>query len=249
MSSLSGNPFLNYILVTAVELPGYLVSWLAACCLPRRLSFISLTLLGALALLLIQITLSLQCEWVLWLNFIFIAFSVSECVNQICLMQHHRRRWRQKKGHKISTFLLAECGADSTLLLLFVNKVLTITWWGEGKAGTGNMPNTQNAGPSVNSVPSMLLIHLTTAHAPSHIQITCGQVCPFHLLGLVVPYQYSKLNWISQAMVSHHCTDFIQASLWVYIPKSFSHVSSAHNLDELANRTKSPQNLSWTCYI
>ncbi|XP_051259110.1 solute carrier family 22 member 4-like isoform X1 [Dicentrarchus labrax] len=57
MSSLYGNPFLNYFLVTVVELPGYTASWLAACYLPRRLSFISFTLLGALALLLIQITL------------------------------------------------------------------------------------------------------------------------------------------------------------------------------------------------
>lgn len=62
MSSLSGNPFLNYILVTVVELPGYMASWLATCCLPRRLSYISFTLLGALALLLIQITLNLKSE-------------------------------------------------------------------------------------------------------------------------------------------------------------------------------------------
>lgn len=57
MSSLYGNPFLNYFLVTVVELPGYVVSWLAARSLPRRLSFIGFSLLGALALLLIQITL------------------------------------------------------------------------------------------------------------------------------------------------------------------------------------------------
>ncbi|XP_031136494.1 solute carrier family 22 member 4-like isoform X1 [Sander lucioperca] len=57
MSGLYGNPFLNYFLVTAVELPAYAASWLAARSLPRRLSYISFTLLGALALLLIQITL------------------------------------------------------------------------------------------------------------------------------------------------------------------------------------------------
>uniref|UniRef100_A0A3Q3G1G4 Solute carrier family 22 member 5-like n=1 Tax=Labrus bergylta TaxID=56723 RepID=A0A3Q3G1G4_9LABR len=57
LSSLYGNPFLNYFLLSAVELPAYLVSCVAACSLPRRLSCISFTLLGALALLLIQITL------------------------------------------------------------------------------------------------------------------------------------------------------------------------------------------------
>lgn len=138
MSSLSGNPFLNYILVTAIELPGYVVSWLATCCLPRRLSYIGFTLLGALALLLIQITLYLKSEWGLWLN-----------------------------NNTVET---------NTLLC---HKVLTITWRGEGKAGAGNMPNTHNAGCSMSSVPSMLLIHLTTAHAPSHIHRKCGQVCPF----------------------------------------------------------------------
>ncbi|XP_070694565.1 solute carrier family 22 member 4-like [Pempheris klunzingeri] len=56
-SSLYGNPFLNYFLVSAVEYPAYTASWLATRSLPRRLSFISFTLLGALALLLIQITL------------------------------------------------------------------------------------------------------------------------------------------------------------------------------------------------
>ncbi|GAA6219666.1 solute carrier family 22 member 5-like [Lates japonicus] len=60
MSSLYGNPFLNYFLVSAVEVPAYVVSWLAARSLPRRLSFISFTLLGALALLLIQVTLHSQ---------------------------------------------------------------------------------------------------------------------------------------------------------------------------------------------
>ncbi|KAM9850605.1 organic cation/carnitine transporter 2-like [Aulostomus maculatus] len=57
MSSLYGNPFLNYFLVASVEVPAYAASWLAARSLPRRPSFISFTLLGALALLLIQITL------------------------------------------------------------------------------------------------------------------------------------------------------------------------------------------------
>ncbi|XP_063744434.1 organic cation/carnitine transporter 2-like isoform X4 [Eleginops maclovinus] len=57
MSALYGNPFLNYFLLSAVELPAYTASWLAARSLPRRLSCISFTLLGALALLLIQITL------------------------------------------------------------------------------------------------------------------------------------------------------------------------------------------------
>ncbi|XP_029314227.1 solute carrier family 22 member 5-like isoform X2 [Cottoperca gobio] len=57
MSGLYGNPFLNYFLSMAVELPAYGASCLAARSLPRRLSCISFTLLGALALLLIQITL------------------------------------------------------------------------------------------------------------------------------------------------------------------------------------------------
>ncbi|TKS67736.1 Solute carrier family 22 member 5 High-affinity sodium-dependent carnitine cotransporter [Collichthys lucidus] len=56
MSSIYGSPFLNYFLLTVVELPAYTASWLAARSFPRRLSFISFTLLGALALLLIQIT-------------------------------------------------------------------------------------------------------------------------------------------------------------------------------------------------
>ncbi|KAM4731840.1 solute carrier family 22 member 4-like isoform 2-T2 [Anableps anableps] len=56
MSTLYGNPFLNYFLLTAVELPAYFASWLAARSLPRRLSYISFSLLGALALLLIQVT-------------------------------------------------------------------------------------------------------------------------------------------------------------------------------------------------
>ncbi|XP_061696996.1 organic cation/carnitine transporter 2-like [Syngnathoides biaculeatus] len=56
MSSLSGNPFVNYFLVVAIELPAYTASWLASRRLPRRLSFIAFSLLGALALLLVQIT-------------------------------------------------------------------------------------------------------------------------------------------------------------------------------------------------
>ncbi|XP_068592786.1 organic cation/carnitine transporter 2-like [Cebidichthys violaceus] len=58
VSGLYGNPFLNYFLLTAVELPAYTASWLTARSLPRRLSYIFFTLLGGLALLLIQITLS-----------------------------------------------------------------------------------------------------------------------------------------------------------------------------------------------
>ncbi|XP_068185755.1 organic cation/carnitine transporter 2-like isoform X2 [Antennarius striatus] len=57
MSSLNGNPFLNYCLLTIIELPAYFAGWLTARCLPRRLSLIVFNLLGALALLLIQITL------------------------------------------------------------------------------------------------------------------------------------------------------------------------------------------------
>ncbi|XP_040912517.1 solute carrier family 22 member 5-like [Toxotes jaculatrix] len=56
MSGLSRNLFLNYFLVSAVEIPAYVMSWLAARSLPRHLSFISFTLLGALALFLIPIT-------------------------------------------------------------------------------------------------------------------------------------------------------------------------------------------------
>lgn len=54
MSSLYGSPFLNYFLLSAVELPAYVTTWLAARSLPRRLSFIIFTVLGAIALLLIQ---------------------------------------------------------------------------------------------------------------------------------------------------------------------------------------------------
>uniref|UniRef100_A0A3B5MMQ2 Major facilitator superfamily (MFS) profile domain-containing protein n=1 Tax=Xiphophorus couchianus TaxID=32473 RepID=A0A3B5MMQ2_9TELE len=54
MSTLYGNLFLNYFLLTVVELPAYFASWLAARSFPRRLSFIGFSLLGALALLFIQ---------------------------------------------------------------------------------------------------------------------------------------------------------------------------------------------------
>uniref|UniRef100_A0A3Q2FS48 Solute carrier family 22 member 4-like n=1 Tax=Cyprinodon variegatus TaxID=28743 RepID=A0A3Q2FS48_CYPVA len=57
-SSLYGNPYLNYFLLTAVELPAYFASWLAARKCPRRLSFVSFSLLGALALFLIQLTMN-----------------------------------------------------------------------------------------------------------------------------------------------------------------------------------------------
>ncbi|XP_029980913.1 solute carrier family 22 member 4-like [Sphaeramia orbicularis] len=60
LSHLYGNPFLNYFLLSAVELPGYVASWLAARSLPRRLQFIMFALLGALALLLILITMDSQ---------------------------------------------------------------------------------------------------------------------------------------------------------------------------------------------
>ncbi|XP_026231690.1 solute carrier family 22 member 4-like [Anabas testudineus] len=60
MSSLSGSPFLNYFLVTAVELPAYAVNWLVVSRCPRRYSYIGFTLVGAVALILIQITLHSQ---------------------------------------------------------------------------------------------------------------------------------------------------------------------------------------------
>ncbi|TNN73621.1 Solute carrier family 22 member 5 [Liparis tanakae] len=59
-SGLSGNPFLNYFLLSVVELPAYAATWLVVRSLPRRLSYVSFTLLGALALLLIQVTLNSQ---------------------------------------------------------------------------------------------------------------------------------------------------------------------------------------------
>lgn len=62
MSGLSGNPYINYIMLSAVELMAYTCSWVAARGFPRRWSYIGFTMLGALALLLIQITLSLKSE-------------------------------------------------------------------------------------------------------------------------------------------------------------------------------------------
>lgn len=62
MSTLYGNPFLNYFLLTAVELPAFFASWLAVRSFPRRFSFISFSLLGALALLLIQVTMKSECK-------------------------------------------------------------------------------------------------------------------------------------------------------------------------------------------
>uniref|UniRef100_A0A3Q3XNE3 Major facilitator superfamily (MFS) profile domain-containing protein n=1 Tax=Mola mola TaxID=94237 RepID=A0A3Q3XNE3_MOLML len=58
MTGLSGNPFLNYVLVSGVEFLAFAASWLVVRSFPRRPSFICFTLLGSLALLLIQITLS-----------------------------------------------------------------------------------------------------------------------------------------------------------------------------------------------
>lgn len=63
VTGLSGNPFLNYVLVSGVEFLAFAASWLAVRSFPRRPSIICFTLLGSLALLLIQITLSLRCEW------------------------------------------------------------------------------------------------------------------------------------------------------------------------------------------
>lgn len=57
LSSLYGSPFLNYFLLTLVELPAYFASYMAVRSLPRRPSYLGFILLGALALLLIQITL------------------------------------------------------------------------------------------------------------------------------------------------------------------------------------------------
>ncbi|KAM9802720.1 organic cation/carnitine transporter 2-like [Syngnathus typhle] len=57
VSSLSGNPFVNYFLLAAMEVPAYAASWLASRRLPRQLSFVAFSLLGALALLLVQVTL------------------------------------------------------------------------------------------------------------------------------------------------------------------------------------------------
>ncbi|XP_054643225.1 organic cation/carnitine transporter 2-like [Dunckerocampus dactyliophorus] len=67
MSGLNGNPFLTYFSVSLVELPSYAASWLAVRYLHRRLSFAGFSLLGALALLLIQITMNSHPQVTLFL--------------------------------------------------------------------------------------------------------------------------------------------------------------------------------------
>lgn len=57
MTTLYGNPFLNYALLSLMDIPAHLVSWFSAKYFPRRVSFIVFSLLGALALFVIQITL------------------------------------------------------------------------------------------------------------------------------------------------------------------------------------------------
>ncbi|XP_022059320.2 solute carrier family 22 member 4-like [Acanthochromis polyacanthus] len=56
-SSLSGNPYLNYFLLSVVEIPAYAASWGAARHLPRCQSFMSFVMVGAIALLFIFFTL------------------------------------------------------------------------------------------------------------------------------------------------------------------------------------------------
>lgn len=56
-SSLYGNPYLNYFLLSVVEIPAYAASWAAARHLPRCQSFMSLVMVGAIALLFILFTL------------------------------------------------------------------------------------------------------------------------------------------------------------------------------------------------
>ncbi|CAL9700771.1 unnamed protein product [Knipowitschia caucasica] len=55
-SSLFGNPFLNYFLVSVIELPAYVCSWLAATRCPRRKIFIMFGALGSTGLLLTSLT-------------------------------------------------------------------------------------------------------------------------------------------------------------------------------------------------
>ncbi|KAK7929548.1 hypothetical protein WMY93_005943 [Mugilogobius chulae] len=55
-SGLYGNPFLNYFLASAIELPAYLFSWLAAARCPRRVAFVMFGVLGSVSLLLIVFT-------------------------------------------------------------------------------------------------------------------------------------------------------------------------------------------------
>lgn len=56
MSGLYGSPFLNYFLVSAIEVPAYVCSWLAAMRCPRRLAFLLFGSVGTFALLLILVT-------------------------------------------------------------------------------------------------------------------------------------------------------------------------------------------------
>ncbi|XP_075994663.1 organic cation/carnitine transporter 2-like [Genypterus blacodes] len=53
-TGLHGNPYLNFVLLSAVEIPGYGLSWIVARSLPRRISFSAFLLLGALSLLLLS---------------------------------------------------------------------------------------------------------------------------------------------------------------------------------------------------
>uniref|UniRef100_A0A3P9D3Q1 Solute carrier family 22 member 4 n=1 Tax=Maylandia zebra TaxID=106582 RepID=A0A3P9D3Q1_9CICH len=48
MTTLYGNPFLNYALLSLMDIPAHLVSWFSAKYFPRRVSFIVFSLLGAL---------------------------------------------------------------------------------------------------------------------------------------------------------------------------------------------------------
>lgn len=57
MADVYGNPYLNYFLLSAIEMPAYFAAWLTARSFPRCWSCVSFTLLGALPLFLIQVTL------------------------------------------------------------------------------------------------------------------------------------------------------------------------------------------------
>ncbi|XP_028292393.1 solute carrier family 22 member 5-like isoform X2 [Gouania willdenowi] len=57
MSNLSGNPYMNYFLLFAIELPGYTASYLAIRFFTRRLPLMCFSLLAAIALLLLLVTL------------------------------------------------------------------------------------------------------------------------------------------------------------------------------------------------
>lgn len=61
MTTLYGNPFLNYALLSLMDIPAHLVSWFSAKYFPRRVSFIVFSLLGALALFVIR-PLSFSCS-------------------------------------------------------------------------------------------------------------------------------------------------------------------------------------------